>query len=91
MPNPALEPGVPNAIETATLQGGDEAGHQQPPNYEPEVPSAAVAPWNPGQTLERLGGDEKLLHEVMEIFREEVPEASGGTTGGDHPAGCGNR
>ncbi len=31
-------------------------------------------PWNPDQTLERLGGDEKLLHEVMEIFLEEVPK-----------------
>jgi two-component system, sensor histidine kinase and response regulator len=30
--------------------------------------------WNPDQTLERLGGDEKLLHEVMEIFLEEVPK-----------------
>jgi HPt (histidine-containing phosphotransfer) domain-containing protein len=31
---------------------------------EPEIPSAGVVPWNPDQTLERLGGDEKLLHEV---------------------------
>lgn len=41
---------------------------------EPETPLAGVAPWNPDQTLERLGGDEKLLHEVMEIFLEEVPK-----------------
>src|ERR1700691_3058410 len=41
---------------------------------EPEIPSAGVVPWNPDQTLERLGGDEKLLHEVMEIFLEEVPK-----------------
>jgi HPt (histidine-containing phosphotransfer) domain-containing protein len=27
-----------------------------------------------GKTLERLGGDEKLLHEVIEIFLEEVPK-----------------
>jgi two-component system, sensor histidine kinase and response regulator len=41
---------------------------------EPEIPSTSVAPWNPAQTLERLGGDENLLHEVMEIFLEEVPK-----------------
>jgi two-component system, sensor histidine kinase and response regulator len=29
--------------------------------------------WDLGNTLERLGGDEKLLHEVLEIFLEEVP------------------
>jgi HPt (histidine-containing phosphotransfer) domain-containing protein len=40
---------------------------------EAEIPDG-VAPWNPDQTLERLGGDEKLLHEVMEIFLEEVPK-----------------
>ena len=34
----------------------------------------ALVPWNPSQMLERLGGDEKLLHEVMEIFLEEVPK-----------------
>jgi HPt (histidine-containing phosphotransfer) domain-containing protein len=26
------------------------------------------------KTLERLGGDEKLLHEVIGIFLEEVPQ-----------------
>jgi HPt (histidine-containing phosphotransfer) domain-containing protein len=41
---------------------------------ESEIPSAGVVPWNPDQTLERLGGDEKLLHEVIEIFLEEVPK-----------------
>jgi hypothetical protein len=40
----------------------------------PEILSANVVPWNPEQTLERLRGDEKLLHEVMEIFLEEVPK-----------------
>jgi two-component system sensor histidine kinase/response regulator len=74
MPNPALEPSVPKAIEAATLQGGDEAGHKTPTRSEPEIPLAAVAPWNPAQALERLGGDEQLLHEVMEIFREEAPK-----------------
>jgi two-component system, sensor histidine kinase and response regulator len=32
-----------------------------------------VIPWDMGKTLEALGGDEKLLQEVIEIFLEEVP------------------
>jgi HPt (histidine-containing phosphotransfer) domain-containing protein len=36
--------------------------------------STAAAPWNPDQTLERLDGDETLLHEVVQIFLEEVPK-----------------
>ncbi len=74
MRDPALEPGVPSVIEAATLQGGDQVSHKNPQSREPEIPLAAVAPWNPGQTLERLGGDEKLLREVVEIFLEEVPK-----------------
>jgi two-component system sensor histidine kinase/response regulator len=35
---------------------------------------ANVIPWDMGKTLESLGGDEKLLHEVMEIFLEEAPK-----------------
>ena len=30
--------------------------------------------WDRGKTLERLGGDEKLFHEVIGIFLEEVPQ-----------------
>jgi two-component system, sensor histidine kinase and response regulator len=41
---------------------------------EPENPTAGVVAWNPDQTLERLGGDEQLLHEVIEIFLDEVPK-----------------
>lgn len=41
---------------------------------ETDSPSAGLVPWNPDQTLERLGGDEKLLYEVMGIFLEEVPK-----------------
>jgi HPt (histidine-containing phosphotransfer) domain-containing protein len=72
MPNPALEPAVPSGIEAATLQVDDRGGHKNPGAG--ETPSAAVAPWNPDQTLERLGGDVELLHEVMEILLEEVPK-----------------
>jgi histidine phosphotransfer protein HptB len=35
---------------------------------------ANVIPWDKGKTLERLGGDQKLLNEVIEIFLEEVPK-----------------
>jgi response regulator RpfG family c-di-GMP phosphodiesterase len=38
----------------------------------PTVPGGIV--WNMGETLERLGGDEKLLHEVLEIFLDDVPK-----------------
>jgi len=74
MPNPALEPDVPSVTEAATFRGGDGVGHKNPTDSEREIPAASVVPWNPQQTLERLGGDEKLLHEVMEIFLEEVPK-----------------
>src|ERR1700733_6781544 len=74
MPNPAFEPGVPSVIGAATFQEGDGVGNKNPTDSEPEIPAAGVVPWNPEQTLERLGGDEKLLHEVMEIFLEEVPK-----------------
>jgi len=30
--------------------------------------------WNAAQTLERLGGDEGLFHEVIEIFLREAPK-----------------
>ncbi len=39
----------------------------------PGTPAGAVA-WDRSKTLERLGGDEKLFHEVIGIFLEEVPQ-----------------
>jgi two-component system, sensor histidine kinase and response regulator len=39
---------------------------------------ANVILWDMGKTLEALGGDEKLLHEVVEIFLEEVPKHMAG-------------
>jgi two-component system sensor histidine kinase/response regulator len=38
----------------------------------PAAPNRIV--WNMGETLERLGGDEKLFHEVIEIFLDDVPK-----------------
>jgi CheY-like chemotaxis protein/nitrogen-specific signal transduction histidine kinase/HPt (histidine-containing phosphotransfer) domain-containing protein len=42
----------------------------------PTAPSRIV--WNMGETLERLGGDEKLFHEVIEIFLDDVPKHMAG-------------
>ena len=36
------------------------------------TPASAVT-WDRGKMLERLGGDEKLFHEVIGIFLQEVP------------------
>jgi HPt (histidine-containing phosphotransfer) domain-containing protein len=74
MPNPALEPDVPGVIEAATFQEGDGVGRKNPTDSGPEISAAVLLPWDPQQTLERLGGDEKLLQEVMEIFLQEVPK-----------------
>lgn len=70
MPDPGLEPEVPSVIETAT--GGGAVGRNLN-GSEQEILAVGVMPWNPEQMLERLGGDEKLLEEVIEIFLEEVP------------------
>jgi signal transduction histidine kinase/DNA-binding response OmpR family regulator len=45
----------------------------------PDTPEPVGAPdspptWDFAQTLERLGGDEKLLYEIVEIFLAEGPE-----------------
>jgi len=74
MPDPALEPDVPSVLDAAASQQPDVAGRKNPPDRQPELPPVAAVPWNPDQTLERLGGDEKLLREVMEIFLEEAPK-----------------
>jgi two-component system sensor histidine kinase/response regulator len=40
---------------------------------EAKTPSPGEMLWNPDQTLQRLGGDENLLHEIIEIFLEDAP------------------
>jgi CheY-like chemotaxis protein len=47
----------------------------QQPGTAPATSSRIV--WNMGETLERLGGDEKLFHEVIEIFLDDVPKHMG--------------
>jgi two-component system sensor histidine kinase/response regulator len=38
------------------------------------LPAPPRIVWNMGETLERLGGDETLFHEVIEIFLDDVPK-----------------
>ena len=38
----------------------------------PTAPSVLV--WDMGDTMERLGGDEQLFHEIIEIFLDDVPK-----------------
>ena len=42
------------------------------------APPASVSAWDTSNILERLGDDEKLLHEVIGIFLEEVPQHMAG-------------
>jgi two-component system, sensor histidine kinase and response regulator len=46
----------------------------------PEVRTSALSPnvWDRAETLEKLGGDEKLFQEVLEIFLQEVPRHMAG-------------
>jgi HPt (histidine-containing phosphotransfer) domain-containing protein len=71
MPDSGSEPGVPSVIETAT---GGGVGRKNLDGSEQEILAVGAELWNPEQMLERLGGDEKLLDEVMEIFLQEVPK-----------------
>jgi HPt (histidine-containing phosphotransfer) domain-containing protein len=40
---------------------------------EPLPSTASLVPWNVSAALERLGGDENLLREVVQIFLAETP------------------
>jgi signal transduction histidine kinase/DNA-binding response OmpR family regulator len=40
----------------------------------PPPDAASRIVWKMAETLERLGGDEKLFHEVIEIFLDDVPK-----------------
>jgi two-component system, sensor histidine kinase and response regulator len=58
------------AAMAAALSGPKDARHAQ---TNQKTNQRQPLRWNRGLTLERLGGDEKLLLEVMEIFVQEVP------------------
>jgi HPt (histidine-containing phosphotransfer) domain-containing protein len=48
--------------------------HREVKSADPTLPAAPGIVWNVGETLERLGGDEKLFQEVIEIFLDDVPK-----------------
>ncbi len=52
----------------------DETSRAKTNDGEQAMASLSAVRWNRGLTLERLGGDEKLLHEIMQIFADEVPK-----------------
>jgi CheY-like chemotaxis protein len=59
-----------DAISGSVRQSDAESTQQERVERLPET----LAPWNRNHTLESLGGDEKLLQEVIEIFLEEAPK-----------------
>ena len=66
------------ALEKAILlstsaQHSPQSQHNPIPDL-PTAPNRPVAAWNANKALERLGGDEKLLREVVDIFLQETPK-----------------
>lgn len=64
-------------LETAIADVFPEQAEPSPGSHSasPDVPSAAnTVTWDMAKTLERLGGDESLLQEVIEIFLDDVPK-----------------
>ena len=66
----SLKSAMANALRGTNLSGQSENSN----NHESEGMSQGLVSWSMEQTLEKLGGDEKLLQEVMEIFLEEAPK-----------------
>ncbi len=66
----SLESAIVSAIRGRDLGRHSESSD----NHEPEGMNLGVVSWSMEQTLEKLGGDEKLLQEVIEIFLEEAPK-----------------
>jgi signal transduction histidine kinase/DNA-binding response OmpR family regulator len=66
---PISSRGIEDVI--AQLVRGEE--ERQPVSSRPEK-SGTAASWNSARALERVDGDEALLHELIEIFLEESPK-----------------
>jgi signal transduction histidine kinase/CheY-like chemotaxis protein/HPt (histidine-containing phosphotransfer) domain-containing protein len=62
-----------NRIEEAIAGILASAPQEQPLSIVKVVPRSLVL-WNSAQALERLDGDEKLLHEIVQIFLDESPK-----------------
>ena len=65
----SLESAMMSALRGTNLGGQSESSD----NYESEVIGRSLVSWSMEKTLEKLGGDEKLLQEVIEIFLDEAP------------------
>jgi CheY-like chemotaxis protein/HPt (histidine-containing phosphotransfer) domain-containing protein len=62
------------AIASAVPARHAEAAQISSPEGNENAKVAAGLPWNKEQTLKKLGGDEGLLQEVIQIFLEEAPK-----------------
>ena len=71
VPKPLSRQVMEDAI--ASVLSGGEAAAIDPGLAYPLRNAALVSTWDMGKTLEGLGGDEKLLHEVMGIFLDGIP------------------
>jgi two-component system, sensor histidine kinase and response regulator len=59
----------------SALRGTDLGGHSESPDIrESKSINQALMSWSMEQTLEKLGGDEKLMQEVIDIFLDEAPK-----------------
>lgn len=63
-----------NEAIAAVLHGGAGTPAEYRETPEQYVAQGCAPTWDIAQTLERLGGDEKLFHEVVDIFLSEGPE-----------------
>jgi signal transduction histidine kinase/ligand-binding sensor domain-containing protein/DNA-binding response OmpR family regulator len=66
----SLESAIASVLRGTRLGGRGES----PDKQETEFKSPDSMSWSMEQTLEKLGGDEKLMHEVIEIFLDEAPK-----------------
>jgi len=68
-----LEEAIADALHLwpGTRSGTGSKTEQQ--DAAPDVAPDSAITWDIARVLERLGGDEKLLHEIVEIFLEESP------------------
>jgi signal transduction histidine kinase/CheY-like chemotaxis protein/ligand-binding sensor domain-containing protein len=63
------------AAMAIALYGAGAGGQSNSPNtLESEDKSESAVSWSKAQTLEKLGGDDNLLQEVIGIFLEEAPK-----------------
>jgi CheY-like chemotaxis protein/HPt (histidine-containing phosphotransfer) domain-containing protein len=65
-----LEEAIASAVKSRS-DTGDRVTNEIPKG---NAPPNGTPVWDAGQVLKRLGGDEKLFYEVVQIFLEETPK-----------------